>query len=496
MIDFISPQSFLHPELNYHVQIFIRTAYGILLILTLLWALPQWRRFFQSERWGGYGQSTRSVELVQNPVVMPAILTLWFVCGVLITTGIWSPWPVAINYLLCRYFFISMRWNGLLRGMGAPGFVCYWAGMALFFLEYTAAFAPELRSLVLQVLQADFAFIYLSSGYYKYSAGYPQNHGMELGMVNPAWGYWWNLYKEMPPSHVLFKTLNHLAWSSQILAGILMLFPATRFIGGSIIILMFLFIATQIRLAWLCETVMLCSGVLFFHPGSLGDQWVEALVRARPLPESGTYAGAFFVNGLLEAALYGYLICIPLAHAGLSYNFYLKKTFPAFVQRTLEKFTNFFGLIVWRVFSVDIVNFFARISIQSKSDAGSAVLVSRYEIGQTRYSHVAESIVLACIFTTRKYYPSNWALFSERLLRYARTVSTASDDQIIFEYISIEKINDRFEFVPVAKYVADVATGVVTESVLDASISVSVAPAVSPIHEGVRPGTYVPLENR
>ncbi|GIW55144.1 MAG: hypothetical protein KatS3mg082_1548 [Nitrospiraceae bacterium] len=225
MVELFSPQPFLHPELTYSTQVFIRIAYGVLLIATLLWALPQWRRFFLGERWGGYGQSVRSVEVVQNPFVMPVVLTLWFICGGLIATGIWSPWPAGINYLLCRYFFISMRWNGLLRGMGAPGFVCYWAGMALFFLEYTAVYAPESRSLALQVLQADFAFIYLSSGYYKYTAGYPQNHGMELGMANPAWGYWWKFYRDMPPSHVLFKTLNHLAWSSQILAGIMMLVP-------------------------------------------------------------------------------------------------------------------------------------------------------------------------------------------------------------------------------------------------------------------------------
>ena len=40
----------------------------------------------------------------------------------------------------------------------------------------------------LLVLQVDLAFIMLSAGVYKFTAGYPHNHGMELGLCNPMWG--------------------------------------------------------------------------------------------------------------------------------------------------------------------------------------------------------------------------------------------------------------------------------------------------------------------
>ena len=183
-----APQPFLHPELGLEVQLFIRMAYGVLLCGVLLLALPHWRRFFVSERWGGYAQSIWDVEIIQNPIVFPIIMTLWFVCGVLIAKGQWTPWPAVLNLVLCRYFFIGMRWKGLLRGMGAPGFVLYWGGLSVALLEYCLRYAPDMRSFVLQVLQVDFACIYLSSGFYKFSAGYPKNHGMELGMVNPSVG--------------------------------------------------------------------------------------------------------------------------------------------------------------------------------------------------------------------------------------------------------------------------------------------------------------------
>ena len=44
----------------------------MLMLATLLQALPEARRFFLSERWGGYAKSSRDVDAVQNPVVVPA----------------------------------------------------------------------------------------------------------------------------------------------------------------------------------------------------------------------------------------------------------------------------------------------------------------------------------------------------------------------------------------------------------------------------------------
>ena len=113
-----------------------------------------------------------------------------------------------INVLFCRYFFIQMRWRGVLRGMGAPGFIAYWLGVAVLLLEYTRRFAPEFQGLALLVLQVDFALIMLSAGMYKFSAGYRQNDGMELGMVNPEWGYWPDFWGRMRPDSRWFRLFN------------------------------------------------------------------------------------------------------------------------------------------------------------------------------------------------------------------------------------------------------------------------------------------------
>ena len=180
----------LYPSVGPAVLHVIRTSYGLLLLATLLSVVPHARRYFLSERWGGYGQRGLAVDSLQNPVVLPLLLVTWFAAAGALVIG----WHVVlaglVNALLCRYFFIQMRWRGVLRGMGAPGFIAYWLGAAVLLLEYTRRAAPDLQGLALFALQVDFAFIMLSAGFYKFSAGYRRNEGMELGMVNPEWGYW------------------------------------------------------------------------------------------------------------------------------------------------------------------------------------------------------------------------------------------------------------------------------------------------------------------
>jgi hypothetical protein len=260
---------------------------------------------------------------------------------------------------------------------------------------------------------------------------------------------------------------------------------------------MFAFIATQIRLGLLCEIVMFCSSLIFLHPGSAGDVLITGLVGSVTAPPALSSAWAPAVNEVLAYALGAYLILLPLAHGGLSYNFYLRRSLPRPFQVALERYTNFFGLIVWRVFSVDIVNFFIRIYSCPQGCEQDRRLLSHDGWGpRLRFKHVAESIVLACIFTTLKYYPNNQALFNERLLRYARTFSSEKGDLLIFEYVSLRKESDRCVFAPVAEYRVDPVVATVVERVIDPSVSVRSPHAVSPVHEGVRPGTYAPAGGR
>jgi len=489
-----TPDGF-YPQLSLNAQSFFRLVYGILLFAHLILLLPHSRRFFMSERWKGYAQSSWDVDIVQNPFVNPIVMATWFICAALLTFGRWTVLAALINLLLCRYFFVHMRWKGVLRGMGAPGYMTYWLAAAVFLLEYTLHYAPQVRPLALLVLQVDFALIMLSAGVYKFTAGFPRNHGMELGLVNPEWGYWWRSYRNKSPNDFVIKTLNQLAWSTEVVAAILMLIPPTRFIGAILIIISFFFIATHIRLALLCQMVMLC-GVLFFHPGSFGDNLAALVVTSAPPAVNLAGPVLAVANQALTIALWIYLFLLPLAYFGIYYNFFARKRFPQPFQQILEMYTNFFGIIMWRVFTIDLINFFPNVYSQPRA-GGERTLISRYgwRAGSLRFSHVGESITLTCLFTTLKYYPSNHGLFTERLLRYARTIPCPDDCVLVFEYIFIDKTETSFDFVPVAEYVVDPAAGTVVEHVLNKQVSVHAAHAASPLHEAARPGSYAPLHS-
>ena len=478
---------FLHPSLGPAVLHVIRTAYGLLLLATLLSVLPHARRYFLSERWGGYGQPGLAVDVLQNPVVLPPLLMVWLAAAVALVIGRSVVLAALVNALLCRYFFIQMRWHGVLRGMGAPGFLAYWLGAAVLLLEYTRRAAPDLQGLALLALQVDFALIMLSAGFYKCSAGYRRNEGMELGMVNPEWGYWPQFWGRMRPDSAVFRVFNQLAWSTEVVAAVLMLSPPTRFAGGLLILLSFIFIATQIRLGFLCAMVIVCC-LLFAHPGSLIDLWLSG---AFPQPEAVQVASAPpLANAVLGASLWTYVILLPFVRAALSYNLYAKKSLPGPLQRLIDAYANAFGIIVWRVFSADITNFFIR--IYEQPSAGARRLISRW--GETlRFRQVAESIAVTTLFTTLKYYPSNNLLFTERLLRYARTLPCGPGGTLAFQYVNVSKRDDRFDFVPVAEYAVDADRRTVSERILDDSVSMRAAAAASPLHEAARPGSYVPL---
>jgi hypothetical protein len=418
------------------------------------------------------------------------VLAVWAGALLLLAFGRTPTLAALVNLLLSRYFFVRMRWRGVSRGMGAPGFMTYWAGAAVFLLESTRQYAPGLEQLALLVIQVDFAFIMLSAGVYKLRAGYAHNDGMDLGMVNPMWGYLPDLFRRVRPGHPIFRFLNHMAWFLEILAGLLMLLPPTRFLGALIIAGSFVFVGSQIRLGLLAELVVLCT-LVFFHPGSLGDFAIRWLV-----PGAGAALPAAtpveWVSWVLGTFLVIYLALLPLAHLGLSLNLYASRRLPEPLQRALEAWTNFFGIIVWRVFSADLLNFFVRIR-REPAGGGGGVLVSDY--GWTRglrYGHVCESITVTSLFTTLKYFPGDDRLFQERLLRYARSVPCAEGSVLIFEYVSIQRTPERYEYVPVCEFRVDPHAGGIEERILSDVITLRQPARHSPIHAGSRPGSYAP----
>lgn len=481
------------PELDLPVQLLFQRLYGIFLALTLLHQIaPNARRFLVSDRWGGYAQSSPSVDFLHRPAVAPLVLAGWVACAAALAFN-WQPLAAAlINLCLCRYYFVAMRWRGVLRGFGAPGYMTYWLGLALCLLTVTRLHAPTLRSLVLLFFQIDLALIIFSASFYKFKSGYRQGEGMDYGMVNPMWAYWPGFFRKLPVGHPVFRLLNASAWSSQFLAALLMLIPQTRWLGGLLLVLTYVFIATQIRLGWLAESMML-SGVLFFTAGSPPAAILGYVLSEPPsVAPHSAWPDAFLT--IAQALIWLHLALTILCHAGLYYNFYGRRRLPEPVQRMVEFYGNLFGIILWRVFTVDILNFHVKIHILSKpgSSPASGQQLSRWRSPTSlRFWNVGEAITVTSLFTTLKYYPSNNALFQERLLRYARTLPCPTGGEVCFEYLSIQKQDRRYVDRSGMLFRVDPAAGRIRVECLDPTYSPSATPG-SILHEAALPGTYAP----
>jgi hypothetical protein len=486
----IGSDPLLFPTLGVETQALVRVLYGALMLLMLTAALPHWRRYFVTERWGGYTKSSGFRDVVQHPAAIAVWLAVWLIAIAGLIVGRAVVAAAAINLVSCYYFFNRLRWASVSRGAGAPGFIALWLAAATFLLELTTRHAPAARGLSILALQIDFGAIMLSAGLYKLAAGYRQRHGMELGMVNPEWGYWPSFWKAWPPTHAIFGFFNEMAWTTEVVCGAMMLLPPTRMLGGLGIFLSFIFIASQIRLGFLSEMVMVCC-ILFIPAGSLIDGWIVSL--GLPINTSGE-ALPQSAQTFLTVGLWIYIALLPLARAGMFYNQLRHRSLPSGAQRALDLYTNAFGLILWRVFTADVVNFFVRIWEQPA--VGARRLISEFHrTGPSRFSQVAECIALTSVFTTLKYYPTNTGLFEERLFRYARTIARERTSQLVFEWVKVEPRADHFDYVPAAEFVIDSGITRVTETVLDPTISVREVPGVSPVHEGARPGSYAPLKS-
>jgi hypothetical protein len=145
------------------------------------------------------------------------------------------------------------------------------------------------------------------------------------------------------------------------------------------------------------------TGALLFFPVKLSNQIFPGIVNSAEI--INTFP---IVNYALGIFLMTYLLLLLPAHAGLFYNFYGRKSFSPKIQKTLEIYTNFFGIIIWRVFSVDVVNFYVNVYTKNGTERK---LISRYEKMGSRFNHVGESITITSIFTALKYYSSNNSIF-------------------------------------------------------------------------------------
>jgi len=469
---------------------FFLQAAAFLFLLDWIFYLPLFRPLLAKE----YGREWKA------PTAGRVILTsgLW-----LLALGLAGFGPSSLRvigwgalWVIFRHFFIEQRWRSVRRGCGAPGFMSHWAALWIFFVEL-ARLADGTGWLVGQIfgaLRMDFAIIMLCAGSYKVAVGFWRGNGMEFGRVNPIWGYHWKYFSGKNPEGLYPRLMNMLASGGEILAGVLLLVPHpwAQLAGAALVSLSFFYVSLFIRLGRLAWLMVLLPA--FYIPEVLTSAQVSSPLLQIPPPWLWLAATPFWL----------FMAMLPFLKFTQYYNLFGNRALPPPLQNLFAGISNFIPVIVWRVFTPDVINFFVRIARwdgTKRSVVVDETSIYSYHIWRApwlklRFLHVCESIALVSVFTTLKYFPSKPELFEERLTRYAKSVVADLDsacDRLEFEYVAIQKAECCWEFRPVLRYLVDLQGERVTSEVLEPGFDPAKPALFSPVRESSRPGTFEPV---
>lgn len=464
--------------------ILFRQICGVLFLLDLISYLP-WLDVFLGR---GYGQPTRW----NGEAGIAAAAIFWVLACLGLIFGILPLASSIVLLLLFRCFYIRNRWTSLFRGGGAPGFMSHFVALYLFLFEFAnwIGSGMDLDKDVSRLLRVDFGLILLCSGIYKATSGYLQGEGMEYGLANPMWGYWFKIFSRIRPSNPYFRIQDIIASLTQIAAGLLILVPRTQAWGAALVVLMFFSLLFVVRLGRLA--VLMMAIPLLMLP--------ELDTGARLTPISTFKPDLPLIAAVSHWAIIGFTVLLPLVKLMQYLNFYGNKTFPTPFQTAFSRFTNFVPIIIWRVFTPDVTNFFIRISERVPgdpvwrmiADENTAYSYANWQNlrNKCRFLHVTENIALTSVFTLLRYFKSNRELFEKRLLKYAETVTSRRDCFVRFEYVSIVKAAGGFDFVPSFLFEVDLTKREITEEKLSESANYQAPAKHSRIREATGFGTY------
>ena len=429
----------------------------------------------------------------RSNVGVVAVVVLWALGSLSLLTATAPLLGTLVLLVLFRHYYVANRWKNPFRGGGAPGFMSHFAVLHLLSFELAAALDPtrSLSTLALVVFSVDLGAILLDSGTYKLLSGYLRSEGMEYGLANPMWGYWFRVFRRLSPWSLALRGQDAGAALAQVVMGAAMIAFPLRGIGALVCMASFLYLIPLVRLGRLAALmVVLPLPLLLDLPISLAGMSELGVAAAPGLPAQ-----------LQATVLLAYLALLPAVKAMQYVNLFLRRPFPPALQRWLTAYSNAIPIIMWRVFTPDVTNFFIRIYAIAPGGAESAVLTETgiyayRNLGHwqraSRFLHVTESIALTTVFTTLKYFPSRRDLFEERLTAYAASLELDGAAAVRFEYVAITKTPSEMRYDAVGEFVVDLSTGAVRERKIDPTFDYSRPARFSHVRESTGFGSYLP----
>lgn len=464
---------------------------GGLFLLDLMACLPFFPQAFQCDN------TTNATVLKLKHIL---IGLSWIAGSFLLISGrqIFFLLGALLLWIIFRQEFIQKRWLTIHRGFGAPGFMSHFTVQYLLLFELIRCLdqTGQLKAISMMVFRIDFGIVMICAGTYKGLVGFYKNEGMEYGIVNPFWGYFWNTLRHYPTNWWYFRLNNIAASSIEIIAGILLLIPSSQVVGAILVTISFLYVGLLVRLGRLA--VLMATLPLFCLPSVIKSYTnaIPALILTTP----------YWLIVTTKIILIAYVVLLPIVKLTQYYNLFLDKQLPQPWQKWISAYSNFIPIIIWRVFTPDLTNFFIRIRASTSSKDKIVVLLDEhvYHLNsklnwslKLRFWHVAESIALVSIFTLKKYYPSRPELFQNRILQYAKSLKTNMDLMWFeFTYVEIRKYDGNFIFKDIKRFIVDTTNNNIIEEDLTTNDTTSMVALFSPVRESEAPGKYTKLLSR
>ena len=285
-------------------------------------------------------------------------------------------WLILPLTIMTWKLFISDRFITLSRGQGAPGYFCFLNTIAISTL--LAGREDNILRILITPLQAillvEFGAIFLSAGLFKLVDCYNGNGmGFALGLLNPMWS---KIFKHRSLINRFASLINFLGPCLQVAGGLLILSGIRSYmaIGYVVIGAMFISITPQTRLSWLCPAI--AGGAYINHQLSI------------------SYSTSFY-----GVVTYIILVGIRLiVMRGLFREYFHQKSPARIIELTTSIYRKAIGVIIWKVFTFDIVRYICSRGVQCNDFAGIYLNASN--------TNVYDSISLVSLLCSKNYIDS------------------------------------------------------------------------------------------
>lgn len=324
---------------------------------------------------------------LSNLATNPFFIVFSFTLG-LIGSSTEFFWLILPLFFLTWKLYIVDRFFSLARGQGAPGYFCFLNIATVCLYLISSSYGDSHRwMIIIEFIKAifivEFGAIFLSAGLFKFfDVATGSQMGFALGMLNPMWSKVYNHEKII----IKFsRFINYLGPTLQVVGGTLILtgLPTLNITGFFIIVLIFLSITPQTRLGWLCPSIAVGSlscYVSFNH--SYDHQYFMVI----------------------------FYICVALRLAvlfALFREYFARKSCHKSIQILTSIYRYFLGVIIWKVFTFDVVRYVCTFNSSATEFQGIYSLSAN--------TNVYDSITLASLLASEDYLP--YEVWSTRIRR-------------------------------------------------------------------------------